>query len=209
MKIAIFGATGGVGSNLLKQALAAGHDVTALTRDARKLHRPGQSLTVLEGDVRDPQAVRRVVEGQDAVLVALGAPLLDKSGIRAEGTRVIVGAMQETAVRRLVCLSVFGAGDSWALLPRFYRWFVMPVILRRVLKDHVAQEVIVRSSDLDWSLVRPANFTDGDMTGTYWHGQHLPMRQLSMKISRADVADFMLKGLGDRAGIGQAECVSA
>jgi uncharacterized protein YbjT (DUF2867 family) len=209
MKVAIFGATGGVGRNLLEQALAAGHDVTALARDPQKLHRADQSLTVVEGDVRDADAVRGVVDGQDAVLIALGAPLLDNSGIRAEGTRVIVDAMQKSGVRRLVCLSVFGAGDSWALLPRFYRWFVMPVILRRVLKDHVAQEAVVASSVLEWSLVRPANFTDGDLTGTYWHGQHPPMHQLSMKISRADVADFMLKGLGDRAGIGQAECVSA
>lgn len=208
MKVAVFGASGGVGRNLVKQAQAAGHEVTVLTRDPRKFHKPGQSLRVIGGDVRDARAVAQTVEGQDAVLVALGAPLRDRSGVRAEGTRVIAEAMQAAGVRRLVCLSVFGAGDSWALLPRFYKWFVMPVILGRVLKDHVAQEEIVRSSGLDWSLVRPVNFTEGDLTRTYWHGNELPQRKLSMKISKADVADFMLKGLDGALRPGTAEAVS-
>lgn len=208
MKVAIFGASGGVGRNLVKQAQAAGHEVTLLTRDPRKFHNSDRSLTVIGGDVLDPQAVGRAVAGQDAVLVALGAPLMDRSGIRAHGTAVIVDAMQAAGVSRIVCLSVFGAGDSWALLPRFYRWFVMPVVLHRVLKDHVAQEKIIRSSGLDWSLVRPVNFTDGDLTGDYWHGTELPARKLSMKISKADVADFMLKGLVGALRPGSAEAVS-
>lgn len=208
MKVAIFGASGGVGRNLVKQAQAAGHEVTVLTRDPRKFHMPDASMKVIAGDVRDPAAVATAVAGQDAVLVALGAPLMDRSGIRADGTAVIVDAMQAASVRRIVCLSVFGAGDSWALLPRFYRWFVMPVVLRRVLKDHIAQEAIIRKSNLDWSLVRPVNFTDGDLTGDYWHGTELPERKLSMKISKADVADFMIKGLGGALRPGAAEAVS-
>lgn len=208
MKLAIFGATGGVGRNLMNQALEAGHEVTVLTRDADRLHRPDKRLTVLEGDVRDPAAVARVVEGQDAVLVALGAPLMDNSGIREAGTRTVVDAMKAAGVQRLICLSVFGAGESWAQLPRLYRWVIMPLVLRRVLKDHVAQEAIIRASGLDWSLARPGNFTDGALTGNYWHGAELPERKLSMKISRADVADYMLRQLGQAGASGRAEAIS-
>lgn len=207
MKLAIFGATGGVGRNLVKQALDAGHEVTVLTRNADKLHRPGGRLTVIEGDVRDPAAVSRVVEGKDAVFVALGAPIMDNSGIREAGTRTVVDAMKSSGVRRLICLSVFGAGESWSQLPRFYRWIIMPLILRRVLADHVAQEAIVRASGLDWSLARPGNFTDGALTGNYWHGDELPERRLSMKISRADVADYMLRQLDETVLGGRAEAV--
>ncbi len=207
MKVAVFGASGGVGRNLVKQAQAAGHEVTVLTRDPRKFHKRGNRCAS-SGVMCGCPAVAQTVEGQDAVLVALGAPLRDRSGVRAEGTRVIAKAMQAAGCAtaglpvRLRCWRQLGAAAP-----------VLQMVCRAsdpgaVLKDHVAQEEIVRSSGLDWSLVRPVNFTEGDLTRTYWHGNELPQRKLSMKISKADVADFMLKGLDGALRPGTAEAVS-
>ena len=111
MKLTIFGAGGAIGRRLTAQALAAGHDVTAFVREPSRLGQAHPRLRVMRGDVLDAAAVERAVLGRDAVLCALGAPLLNRDGVRLRGTRVIVRAMERAGVDRLICLSMLGVGE--------------------------------------------------------------------------------------------------
>ncbi len=208
MKLTIFGATGKVGRHLVSQAIEQGHEVSAFSRSPNQFDGSMQNLTLIKGDVLDKQAVKNAVIGQDAVICALGMPLMNKDGLRARGTGNIVDAMQELGVERLVCLSIFGAGSSWNMLPWHYRKLIMPTVLRRALVDHQNQENHLNASKLDWVAIRPGNFTDGKRTGSYWHGLVSAGRSLTLKISQADVADFMLKQLKDNTYLRQSPCIS-
>ncbi|MGO1120450.1 NAD(P)-dependent oxidoreductase [Rhodovibrionaceae bacterium A322] len=193
MKLTVFGSTGKVGRNVVSQALEAGYDVTAFARSAARLGLSHDRLRVVEGDVLDPAAVARAITGSDAVICALGMPLFNKEKLRTRGTKVIVAEMEKQAITRLICLSGLGIGDSRAVLPWHYKAFVLPVILRHVYADHASQEAEVRASSLDWTLARPANFVEGGHTGHYRHGFGPADPSPSLKISFADVADFLLK----------------
>jgi len=206
-RLALFGATGGVGRRVLDLALAEGHHVVALCRDPSRLDVAHDRLTVVEGDVLDPDAVARVVGACDSVLVALGAPAMSKSRVRSEGTAVIVRAMQRTGVRRLLCVSVYGAAETYADLPWLYRHVIFPLYLRRAVADHERQEAIIADSDLDWTIVRPPNLTDGPRTGRYDAGFG-SMQGRSLNISRADVADLMLRELATGQHAGQRVAIS-
>ncbi len=206
--LAVFGATRGIGRRLTEQALAAGHRVTVLVRDPTKFDLEHDNLAVVEGNVLDPDAVRLTIRGADSVIVALGAKALSRSRIRSEGTQVVVDAMKEAGVRRLLCVSVMGAGDSMEGLPWHLRYLLFPLYLRQPLIDHEAQEAIVKGSGLDWTLVRPPFLTDGPATGEYEHGFVQNRPGLSLDISRADVADFMLRHVDSVAYLGRTPGIS-
>ena len=195
MKLLIFGATGSIGRHVVKQALEQGHTVTAFTRDAAKVDIKHDNLQVAEGDVLDAAAVEKVVPGHDVVLCALGAGR--KGGVRAPGTRNIIGAMDKAGVRRLVCESTLGVGDSRGNLNALWKYVMFGLLLRPAYADHVDQERHVTESRLDWTIVRPGAFTDGPHTGEYQHGFPGTDKTTMLKISRADVADFMLRQLTD------------
>ncbi len=196
MKLIVFGATGSVGRHLVEQALSRGHRVTAFARrpDALEpMHH--HCLDRRAGDVLDRAAVADAVPGHDAVLVALGAGR--KGTVRSIGTRHVVQSMSDSGVRRLLCLSTLGAGDSRPLLNFFWKRIMFGLLLRAAYADHEAQEACVRQSGLDWTIVRPAAFTDGPATGAYRHGFTALAPDLMLKISRADVADFVLRQVAD------------
>lgn len=188
--IAVFGATGGTGQQIVAQAQARGYSVTALARAPEKLA-PSARLTVHQGDALDASAVRAVVTGQDAVSCALGAGARH-STLRFEGTRNIVAAMKAEGVRRLVIVSSLGVGESRGNLPFLVRAVLVPLFLRHAFADHERQEACVRESGLEWTIVRPAALTDGPRTSRYRHGFAPDDRSVRGKISRADVADFVL-----------------
>lgn len=194
MKLTIFGSTGTIGLQLVKQALGYGHTVTAFVRDPSKLDIKHNNLKVIQGDVMISSSVEKAVLGQDAVLCSLGAGLL-KSTVRSEGTKNIVRAMEKTGVRRFICLSTLGVGDSWGNLSFFWKYIMFGGLLRQVYADHVGQEEYVKKSRLDWTIVRPGAYTEGDRTGKYRHGFSSTDKTTKLKISRADVADYMLKQL--------------
>lgn len=194
-KLLIFGATGTVGRELVKQALAQGYGVTAFARTPSKVELQHENLTVVQGDVLDATAVERAVRGQDVVLCALGAGA--KGQVRSEGTKQIIQAMEKTGVRRLICQSTLGVGDSRSNLTFFWKYIMFGLLLRNAYADHVQQEAYVKASHLDWTIVRPAAFTDGERTGTYQHGFPGTDQSTTLKISRADVADFMLQQIVD------------
>jgi len=191
--LAIFGATGGVGRAAVEQALEAGHRVRALVRgSADRLGVEHPNLTILSGDVTDELAVSRTLEGVNAVICCLGAPAMSKSKVRSAGTEVIAQAMKSAGIERLLCVSLLGAQESRKELPFFLRYFLFPFYLRRPAADHETQEQIIEATDLNWTIVRPPFLTDGPATGDYAHG-FIKNRGLTLKISRADVADFMLR----------------
>ena len=198
MKLLIFGSTGGTGRELVKQALAAGHEVTAYARDLAKLgDMAPPRLLVVRGDVLDSAVVEKAVAGHDAVLCAIGAGA-GRTTLRENGTRNIVQAMEKAGVRRLICQSSMGIGDSRANLGLLTKYVIVPVFLRHAFADHERQEAVVTASALDWTIVRPPHLKDGPHTGTYRHGFPTTDTGIQGQISRADVADFMLKQLADK-----------
>ena len=208
MKLLIFGSTGGTGRELVKQALDQGHNVTAYARDPAKiedLQHP--SLMVVIGDVLDTVAVESAVAGQEAILSALGAGA-GRTTLREEGTRNIVESMEGADAKRLICQSSLGVRDSRANLPFFTKYIIVGIFLRHAFADHERQEAVVRQSSLDWIIVRPPHLKDGPLTGDYRHGFPPADRRIKGWISRADVADFMLKQLVDETYLHQTPGVS-
>jgi putative NADH-flavin reductase len=196
MKIIVFGATGSVGRQLVEQALQAGHTVTAFTRNGEKLKDLAHAqLCVVEGDVLRAEQVREGVRGHDAVFCALGAGR--KGNVRALGTKNILAAMKEEGVSRFICQTTLGAGDSRGNLNFFWKNIMFGWLLKEAYIDHEQQEKFILQSPLDWTVVRPAAFTNGRRTGSYQHGFSALQKRLKLKISRADVADFMLRQLGN------------
>lgn len=207
MKIVIFGATGTIGRVLVAQALSAGHAVTAFTRTGKFDGEQHDNLSVFRGDVLDEKPVAKAIEGQDAVMCTLGA---GRNGIvRSKGTENILKGMKAHGVNRFICQTTLGAGDSAGNLNFFWKNIMFGMLLRPAMADHNLQEISVRESDVDWTIVRPAAFTDGPLTGNYQHGfpGNSP-KGLALKISRADVAHFMLEQLKSDAYLNQTASLS-
>lgn len=208
MKLVIFGATGTVGAQVVQQALEQGHTVKAFVRNLTKLNLQHPQLSFAQGDVMNASAVEQAIRGQDAVICVLGSGKKLKSTIRSEGTQQIIQAMEKVGVRRLICQSTLGTGDSWSNLNFYWKYVMFGFILRQVFTDHERQEALVRNSNLDWTIVRPSAFTDGPLTGRYRHSFTSTDRNITLKISRADVADFILKQLSDQSSLHQTPSLS-
>lgn len=210
MKIAIFGATGKIGRHLVSQGLDRGFEVSAITRDASganlgrlnsdaansktaNLGTADNNLSVCEADVVAPGSaavVSELVAGHDAVLVTLGAGL--RGTVRSAGTQNIVEAMEQADVKRLVCQTTLGVGDSRNNLNFKWRYIMFGALLRAAYEDHVRQEDIVRSSNLNWTIVRPSAFDDAAVRGGFEIGFGPDRNGLELAINPADVAGFML-----------------
>ncbi|MEM9513033.1 MAG: SDR family oxidoreductase [Cyanobacteria bacterium P01_E01_bin.48] len=208
MKLSIFGATGSIGRQVVEQALEQGHDVTAFTRDRAKLDIHHPHLNVVQGDVLDALSVEQAVRGRDAVVCVLGSGQKLTGSVRSEGTKQIVRAMERSGIQRLICQSTLGTGDSWENLNFYWKYVMFGFILRNVFADHERQEEVVKQSQLDWTIVRAGAFVDGDRTGQYRHGFPDTDKTSQLKISRADVADFILKQLGDDSYLHAAPALS-
>ena len=156
----------------------------------------------------DFTSVEKAVQGQEAVICVLGAGQKRTGTIRSEGTQQIIRAMEKAGIRRFICQSTLGAGDSWENLNFFWKYIMFGFLLREVFADHQRQENDVKHSHLDWTIVRPGALVDWERTGKYRHGFPGTDKTSKLKISRADVADFILKQLADDAYIHQAPSVS-
>jgi putative NADH-flavin reductase len=197
MKLVIFGSTAGTGRELLEQALAGGHDVTAFARSPEKIKDlDSPNLRVVQGDVLGSDAVTEAVAGQEAVFCTIGTGA-ERTNLREHATRNIVQAMDSAGVQRLICQSSLGIGDSRSNLGFFTRHVIVDVFLRHAFADHERQEAVIKESSLKWTIVRPPHLLDAPRTGVYRHGFPTTDRDIKGKISRADVADFMLKQLTD------------
>jgi uncharacterized protein YbjT (DUF2867 family) len=207
MELLIIGATGTTGREVVKQALSLGHRVTAFSRNPEPLRQiRHHNLQLMSGDVMDALSVEKAVRGKDAVLSTLGAGR--KGTIRSEGTRHVIEAMQKNKVRRFICQTTLGAGDSRVHLNFFWKHIMFGLMLREAYRDHEVQERYIMNSNLDWTIVRPAALTDGPATGQYRHGFGEEERGLKLKVSRQDVALFMLMQLSSEQYVHQAPGLS-
>jgi putative NADH-flavin reductase len=198
MNLLIVGGTGGTGKELIKQALEQGHILTALVRSPEKVTITHPNLRVVNGNVLDADKVQEVVAGQDAVLSVLGHKrFFIKTSILTEGTRNLIHAMEKHQVNRFICVTSLGINDSRFKLGLYYTLFVIPVILFFYFRDKAKQEKLIRSSTLNWTIVRPGQLTNGRKRGSYKHGAQTGNYILTKMISRADVAHFMLSQLND------------
>jgi uncharacterized protein YbjT (DUF2867 family) len=195
-RVLIVGATGGTGRQLVAQALERGLTVTALARDPSRLTIAHPHLTVVRGNVLDAGSVTAAMPGQEGVLLALGHKrYFSPNRILSEGTRNVLRAMEAHGVSRLVCETSLGIGDSAGRLGVYYTFFTIPVILPFYYWDKTRQERIIAASPLEWVIVRPGLLTNGAKRGSYRHGRRVGSFFWTMRISRADVADFMLNQL--------------
>jgi putative NADH-flavin reductase len=203
MKLTIFGATGATGTALVSKALGAGHEVTAVVRDARRLKIPAHPrLRVVTANVMDPASIAPATDGADAVISAIGPRGTGPTTVIGDSVRSLVQALDKTGTKRFVQVSgsiVADEGES-----PYMRYLVKPVarrtFLRHVCADMRAGEAEIRSSDLDWTILRPPALNDRAATGSYRLAvdSNLPH---GFSVSRADLADCMLGLLGDQATV--------
>jgi len=202
-RILIVGATGGTGRQLVAQALERGYTVTALARNPSRLQVTHPRLTVVRGDVQDGASVDAAMQGQDAVLSALGHNrYFGPTRILSRGTGHILRAMEARGVSRFVCETSLGIGDSAFRLGLFYTLFIIPVILPFYFWDKTRQERMIAASRAEWVIVRPGALTNGAKRGVVRHGSSVGNALWAVRISRADVAAFMLNQLESDTYVG-------
>ncbi|MBI1189249.1 MAG: NAD(P)H-binding protein [Tepidisphaera sp.] len=202
MKLVIVGATGPAGRELVRQALDAGYEVTAIARRPEEAGLPPQ-VRVVKGDVMKPETLGPALAGSDAVASVLGSKLSRQpTTLLSQGTRNLVEAMKQAGVKRLVCVTGIGAGDSKGHGGFVYDKIIQPLLLNEIYKDKTRQEEVVRASGLAWTIVRPAQLTNGPKTGKFRTLTDLK-GVTATKISRADVAGYILSIIGEAKTQGQ------
>ncbi|PIQ80273.1 MAG: hypothetical protein COV79_01345, partial [Parcubacteria group bacterium CG11_big_fil_rev_8_21_14_0_20_41_14] len=202
-----FGATGGTGQELIKQALEQGHEITALVRDPQKLSFSDQRINILKGDVLNKDDVLKTIQGNDAVLVALGVKPPSKEKVVGPGTKNIIEAMKAHNVKRLIVESAMFMDDA-VRKNSFLISLLTKTFMKGLYADKLVQESAVRESDLEWIIVRPVGLSNGHKTEIYRFGENLQLKGMFPTISRADVADFMLKQLSSDANLNKAILVA-
>ncbi|WP_406453675.1 NAD(P)H-binding protein [Streptomyces sp. NBC_00876] len=205
MRLTVFGATGGIGQEIVRQAVAAGHEVTAVVRDPARLAVPLSDVTVhTAARIDDPEALREAVAGRDAVLSGLGARGRKAGGVAERLTRGVLTAMEAEGTRRLLVVSAAPVAPEPADDPLLDRMMLAAIgmILKEVYTDLTAMEAALAASATDWTAVRPPKLTNGPLTGVYRTVIGGNPRS-GRSISRADVAHAMLALTNDPAAVKQ------
>lgn len=205
-KVLVIGASKGIGLETVRRALEMGHSVRALARSAARIPADHPQLEKMAGDALDPATVRRALDGIDVVIQTLGISggpdiLFKPIRLFSDATRVLVAAMEETSVKRLIAVTGLGAGDSRGKGGFLYNALIQ-LILVRAYDDKDLQERIIRNSALDWVIARPGGLTNGSRTGRYKVLKN-PRDWRAGFISRADVADFLVKQIDSDAYLRQ------
>jgi uncharacterized protein YbjT (DUF2867 family) len=207
MKLTVFGATGGIGGHVVRQALDAGHRVTAVVRDRSRLAVPDhpELHVVTVAGLTDSEALEPALSGSDAALSGVGARSLKDAGVASVATRGILGALEATGVRRFVAVSAMPVGpipEGEGFVGRRLAYPIVRRVLRKVYDDLEAMEADIRRAGLEWTVVRPPRLTDKPLSGSYRTtiGSNVPNGNF---VSRADVAHAMLALLEDPRSIGQ------
>ncbi|HVP65237.1 MAG TPA: SDR family oxidoreductase [candidate division Zixibacteria bacterium] len=207
MILAVFGATGPTGLQLVRQALEAGHSVRALVRNPSRMTITNNSLRVVMGDVLDLEACRKTLLGSEGALSCLGSRNLFKNvKVVSRGTQNIMSTMVQMGLRRLVVESAYGASESYDLAGAGMK-LVVRTILAAPYADKNIIEPEIKASSLDWTIVRPVALTNGPRTGKYRVGDDLRLGA-GARISRADVAEFMLREFSERKWVGKAPSIA-
>jgi putative NADH-flavin reductase len=203
LRLAVFGATGRAGRVVVEHALRRGHEVGALTRDPTRI-RPHARLRVVGGDVRDPVAVARTLHGADAIVSTLGRQRRGPD-VCTNGMRTVLSTVAGNGPRRLIVLSNYGVADSRRRTAYVaVSWLLQPAVLR----DKEQMEALLRDSDTDWTVVRAPVLTNGPRTGQHRTGTDLRL-SFTARISRADLAEFILTELHDNAHLRRAVAITS
>jgi uncharacterized protein YbjT (DUF2867 family) len=205
-KVLVIGASRGIGLETVRAALRSGHSVRALARSVASMPIQNADLDKVSGNALDSDTIRNALRDIDVVIQTLGvdfSPMLVFEGTRlfSESTRILVDAMKAAGVKRLITVTGLGAGDSRGHGGLLYDVVVFPLLLKRVYDDKDVQEWIIKSSGLDWTIVRPGLLTNRPATGRY-RVLTAPEDWRFGMISRDDVADFLVRQVDDRALIG-------
>lgn len=198
MRVLIVGASKGVGLETTRQALKAGHDVRALARSAAAIGLSNPRLEKVSGDALNHRDVEAALAGIDAVIVTLGVGLRElfrPVHLFSDATRVLIEAMDAQAVKRLICVTGFGAGDSRASISCLQR-VPFQIVFGRAYDDKSRQEWLIKESALDWTIARPGVLTGGPRTGGY-QVLRKPFQWRNGIISRSDVAEFLVRQIDD------------
>ena len=202
IKMTVFGATGGIGGHVVRQALAAGHQVTAVVRDPARFDvtHPALEVATVPG-LTDPEVLRAVLEGSDAAISGVGPRGRKDGPVASSTTRAILRAMQASGVRRFVAVSAVPVGpvpDGESFVNRHILLPFISAFARDVYADLAEMEAEIRHSSTDWTIVRPPKLVNKPLTGKYRTavGGNVPR---GYSISRADVAHLMLAVLDDPA----------
>jgi putative NADH-flavin reductase len=208
MNILIVGATRGIGRQLLEQALTSGHTVTALVRNLQRLATQHERLRIIKGDILDSNSVALAMAGQEAVCCTIGvkAPW-PRVTVFSEGTKNLLQAMKLTGVKRLICVTGIGAGDSRGHGGFLYDCVFYPFMLRPIYADKDRQESLIKASEVDWTIVRPGFLTNGPLTKNYRMLTDLT-GVTAGRISRADIAHFILNEIESKQYLRQTPLVT-
>jgi uncharacterized protein YbjT (DUF2867 family) len=205
--VLVIGGSRGVGLETVRCALAAGHRVRALARGAASISIEHAQLDKVAADALDRAAVTAALDGADAVIETLGAPqdlrtVVWGTRLFSAATRLLIDAMREKGVRRLVAITGIGAGDSRGHGGLFYDAVAFPLVLKRIYDDKDVQEQMIRASGLDWTIVRPGLLRSGPATGRA-RALTDPKDWKAASVRRADVADFLVRETFERRFVGQ------
>lgn len=210
MKVLLLGASGGTGQHVLRQAIARGHQITALVRHPKLAALPPEAsrARIVAGDVLDHASLATAMAGQDAVVSALGVgKSFTPNGLIAAAVPKVIASMQQHRVRRIVFMSAFGVAETWQDTPFLPRLFIR-TLLRRIYADKAAGEAALKKSDLDWTIVYPTGLTDKPGSRRYRVGERLELTGFPT-IPRADVADCLLHELEEPSHVRKAVLVSS
>jgi putative NADH-flavin reductase len=203
MNLLILGASRGIGLQLLQQSLQAGHVITAVARHVQDLASQPERLRTISGDILDAGMIREAMAGQETVCLTIGVGVTIKPvTVFSQGTKNVLAAMAEHGVRRLICITGIGAGDSKGHGGFLYDRIFRPLLLKTIYEDKDRQEALIKASATDWTIVRPGFLTNGPLTGKYRVLTDVS-GVTAGKISRADVAHFLLAELSANRYLGQ------
>lgn len=202
--VLVVGASSGIGREVISAALNAGHTVRAFSRSASKSFPPTDHLETRDGDARIETDVDAALEGVDVVVQALGVPvseLFQPVDLFSKATRILVDAMQRRNTKQLIAVTGFGAGDCRQAIG-LLQSVPFRLVLGRAYDDKDVQERIIKQSDLDWTIVRPGVLTNSAHSGRY-RVLYEPREWRNGVISRADVADFIVRAIENEEMIGK------
>lgn len=205
MRVLIIGASKGIGLETTRQALDAGHDVRALARSATAIAISNPSLEKMRGNALKTEDVEAALVGMDVVIQTIGVglgELFRPVHLFSDATRVLIQAMKIQGVKRLICVTGFGAGDSRASISCLQR-LPFQIVFGRAYDDKSLQEQLIKESELDWTIARPGVLTSGPRTGHYQILSEASQWRNGI-ISRADVAEFLVRQIGDQTYIRKA-----